>query len=68
MPTWEKARLDKPLLRSELAKMMVNFAINTLEKDMKLDPICVADNFKDVNKMDSEEKQYVEQACSLQIM
>ncbi len=66
--TPEKARLDQPLLRSELAKMMVNFSVEVMWKFVTPHRSCTVDSFKDAYQMDAEERKYIKQACDLQIM
>ena len=66
--TPEKARLDQPLLRSELAKMMVTFGTKLMWKIITPNPSCTIDSFKDANQFDSEERKFIKQACDLQIM
>lgn len=66
--TRDKARLDQPLLRAELAKMMVNFSLEVMWKTITPQWSCTIESFKDYNQLDSEEKIYVKQACDLQIM
>lgn len=66
--TPEKARLDQPLLRSELAKMMVVFSTKVMGKTIAPNTQCIVSSFADINQMDSEEKWYIQQACELQIM
>lgn len=66
--TREKARLDQPLLRSELAKMMVTFGTKLMWKIITPNPSCTIDSFKDAYQFDSEERKFIKQACDLQIM
>lgn len=68
IPTRDKARLDQPLLRAELAKMMSNFVINVMGKTLVDNPTCAAENFADSGDMNAEEKKYVRMVCSLGIM
>ena len=66
MPTIEKARLDQPLTRAELAKMMVVYMAKIMDKS----PVVTGDvNYKDVNADELNDLVlYIKLAYQYQIM
>ncbi len=65
MDTCQKARTNNHLTRWEAAKMIVNFAMNVLNKQPDVTRTCV---FADMDVSNAEMKQYASMACQLGIM
>jgi hypothetical protein len=65
MPTIEKARVWDPLTRAEMAKMIVNYAINNLWKTINT---AKQANFTDLNGQTNEIKNYINEAYQLGLM
>lgn len=64
---WSKAKLDKYILRKELAKMISVYAT----KVVWLDPISGkkwCNNYKDISKETKEMQKYMKMACELELM
>lgn len=66
--TMDTARLYSPISRAELAKMMVQYITNVEKKSIPTNNACVIDTYKDATSMDSEQKQFITNACQLGIM
>jgi len=60
--------LYKPMTRGELAKMVSNFARRVLSVSYVFDATCTSDVFVDTKDRSDEQRDYVEQACSLHLM
>jgi subtilisin family serine protease len=65
MPTIKKANMTWDLIRSHMAKMMVNYAINVLKKTPNTSLTCT---FSDIENETEELQWYIKQACQLGIM
>ncbi|MEI7562684.1 MAG: hypothetical protein WCJ39_03030 [bacterium] len=65
IPDIEKAQLEGQLIRKDLAKMMVNFAIKQLGKTPNTGLNC---SFNDMKNETLERQQYARLACQLHIM
>lgn len=63
--SYEKARLGDSITRGELAKMIVNFAKNVLEKKPDTKKVCA---FSDNIYGSKEDKSFIIQACQLWLM
>lgn len=64
----DTARLYSPISRAELAKMMVQYITNVEKKSIPTNNACIVDTYKDATSMDSEQKQFITNACQLGIM
>lgn len=65
---YQYARLDQPLLRYELAKIMVNFAKKSDNNTLQKNSDCEKHIFNDSNLFDQEMKESITEACSLWLM
>ena len=65
MSTLEVARIGDPLTRGEMAKMIVNYAINNLWKTINTGNQA---NFTDINGQTAEMKNYINKAYQLGLM
>lgn len=65
MPTIQQANINGSLIRAHMAKMMVNYAINVLDRVPDDSLICV---FTDTDDQSTEIQWYIEKACQLGIM
>ena len=65
MPTMEEANMNWYIIRSQMAKMISNFAINVLEKTPDTSKSCI---FGDVSKQTEEMKWYIIKSCQLWLM
>lgn len=65
MPNCYAARLEDTLMRKHAAKMIVNFAINVLDKKPDEAMICT---FTDLANQNAEVQQYAKIACQLGLM
>ncbi len=65
MPSIQEADMEWKLLRSHMAKMMVNYAINVLWKTLDTSKAC---NFSDMTNQSDEMKEYATKACQLWLM
>jgi len=64
-PSIQQADMDWKLVRSHMAKMLVNYAKNILQKEILVYTGCV---FDDIQTQNNELQSYILQACSLGIM
>jgi hypothetical protein len=62
MPTIQQANLNGTLIRKDMAKMISNFAINVLGKDVSTGKICI---FSDMSSLPKETQYYAMAACRL---
>jgi len=65
MPTIQKANLDGKLLRSHMAKMMVEYAMNVLEKKADTKAVCT---YTDIADQSEEMQTYMKLACAYGLM
>lgn len=65
MPTIVQAHLDDGLIRKDLAKMMVNFAVHELHKTPNTGLTC---DFTDMNTETVERQTYARLACQMGLM
>jgi hypothetical protein len=65
MPTIESANMNGNLIRSHMAKMMVNYAKNVLGKIPNTSLSC---NFTDIANQSTELKGFIIEACQLGLM
>ncbi len=65
MPTIQKADMEGKLLRKDMAKMISNFAINIMDKDISTGVRC---EFDDMTKLPKEAQYYAIAACRLWLM
>lgn len=65
MPTIQKAKLDGTLLRSHLAKMLVQYAVGILDKKANTNAVC---SFIDIKDQSPEMQYYAITACQLGLM
>ncbi len=65
MPTLDQANMYGSLIRSHMAKMMVNYAKNVLGKTPDTSLSC---NFTDIANQSTELKWYIREACQLGLM
>jgi len=65
MPTIEQANMHGNLIRSHMAKMMVNYAKNVLGKSPNLSLPCT---FTDIANQSAELKWYIKEACQMGLM
>ena len=62
LPTIQRANMEDPLLRRDMAKMMTNFALNVLGKKISTGTNCI---FTDISSLTKEAKYYIVSACRL---
>ena len=62
MVSIKEANMEGNLIRSNMAKMMVNYAINVLGKTLNTGAVCT---FTDMAYQTSEMKDYAIKACQL---
>lgn len=62
MPTIEKAKMDRPILRKELAKMISVFATELAGHIPDNNKIC---EFPDIDRESEEMKYYIRLSCKL---
>jgi hypothetical protein len=65
MSSIKQANMTGSLLRSHMAKMMVNYAVNVLDKTPDTSHSCT---FSDISNETTELQGYIKQACQLGIM
>jgi hypothetical protein len=65
MPAIQKANMEGTLIRSNMAKMMVNYAIKVLKMTPNTGLVCY---FSDVSIQTPELKLYIKYACQLGLM
>ena len=65
MPTIQQANINGTLLRKDMAKMISNFAINVLHKDVSTGAACT---FTDTRDLSKETQYYIIAACRLGLM
>jgi len=62
MPTIQQANMQGKLLRKDMAKMISNFALNVLNKNVSTGATC---EFTDTKSLSKEAQYYVIAACRL---
>jgi hypothetical protein len=62
MSTIQQANLKGTLIRKDMAKMISNFAINVLGKDVSTGKTCI---FSDMTSLSKEAQYYAMAACRL---
>ena len=65
MKTVQQANMEGNLIRSHMAKMMVNYAIKVLNKYPDTSLTCA---FDDIDTQTTELKNYIKRACQLGLM
>lgn len=65
MPTIQQANIEWSLIRSHMAKMMVNYAVKVLELQPDTWANC---RFDDIDHLNAELKWYITLACQLHLM
>lgn len=65
MPTIQKANMEGKLLRKDMAKMISNFAINIMDKNISTGVTC---EFTDMRTLSKEAQYYAIAACRLWLM
>ncbi|MCX6823003.1 MAG: right-handed parallel beta-helix repeat-containing protein [candidate division SR1 bacterium] len=65
MPTIQRANMNGPLLRKDMAKMISNFAINVMGKNVSTGVKC---DFLDMKSLSKETQYYAIAACRLGLM
>ncbi len=65
MNTIRKADIEWTLVRKNMAKLITNFAVNVLEKDISTGKVC---SFSDISHLTKETQYYILAACRLGLM
>ena len=65
MPTIQQANMQGDLIRKDMAKMITNFAVNVLKKDLSTGVVC---EFDDMTTLPKETQYYAIAACRLGLM
>ncbi len=66
--TLEKARLDDKIQRYEVAKMIVNYALNVEHRTITHNVACDISLYADFTTFDSEMRTYITKICDLGLM
>lgn len=65
IPTIQRANIQWTLIRKDMAKMITNFAVNVLEKDISTGILC---EFSDTTSLPKVMQYYIMAACRLWLM